>query len=69
MNQVEHWFRILQRKRLRISDFSDLDQQEECLTAFVAEWTAHAHPFNWSSKSAAKVMVKCDPQIVQPLAA
>jgi transposase len=25
MNQVEQWFSILQRKRLRISDFSSLD--------------------------------------------
>ena len=69
MNQVEQWFSIVQRKRLRISDFSDLDQLAERLMAFVAEWNAHAHPFNWSSKSAAKVMAKCDPQIIHPLAA
>jgi len=25
MNQVEQWFSILQRKRLRISDFASLD--------------------------------------------
>jgi transposase len=64
MNQVEQWFSILQRKRLRIADFSGLDQLAEDLLAFVSEWNAHAHPFNWSSKSAAKVMAKCE---VQPL--
>ncbi len=52
MNQVEQWFSILQRKRLRILDFSDLDHLAERLLAFVQEWNAHAHPFNWSAKSA-----------------
>jgi hypothetical protein len=69
MNQVEQWFSVLQRKWLRISDFSDLDHLAERLMALVAEWNTHAHPFNWSTKSAAKVMAKCDPQIVPPLAA
>jgi hypothetical protein len=58
MNQVEQWFSIVQRKRLRLSDFSDLTQLAERLMAFVAEWNSHAHPFNWSTKSAAKVMAK-----------
>ena len=69
MNQVEQWFSILQRKRLRISDFSDLDQLAERLMAFVAEWNQNAHPFNWSSQSAAKVMAKCDAQAVHVPAA
>src|SRR5947209_13897987 len=59
MNQVEQWFSILQRKRLRISDFSGLDHLAERLHAFVAEWNTSAHPFNWSSKSEALVMAKC----------
>jgi transposase len=58
MNQIEQWFGLVQRKRLRISDFTDLDHLAERLMAFVAEWNAHAHPFNWSTKSAAKVMAK-----------
>jgi transposase len=62
MNQVEQWFSILQRKRLRISDFSDLDHLAERLLAFVVEWNAHAHPFNWSTESAAKVMAKYQTQ-------
>ena len=64
MNQVEQWFSILQRKRLRISDFASLDHLAERLMAFVAEWNAQAHPFNWSTKSAAKVMAKCEARAV-----
>ena len=33
--------------------------------AFVAEWNAQAHPFNWSTKSAAKVMAKCEAQTIR----
>jgi hypothetical protein len=28
--------------------------------AFVAAWNVHAHPFNWSSTSVAKVMAACE---------
>jgi len=62
MNQVEQWFSILQRKRLRISDFANLADLAERLMAFVSEWNTHAHPFNWSTKSVAKVMAKCEAQ-------
>ena len=41
---------------------TDLDHPAERLMAFVAEWNAHAHPFNWSTKSAAKVMAKYQAQ-------
>jgi transposase len=61
MNQVEQWFSILQRKRLRISDFPNVDHLAERLLAFVTEWNTHAHPFNWSAKSALKVMAKYSP--------
>lgn len=59
MNQVEQWFSILQRKRLVIADFADKAMLAERLLAFVSQWNEHAHPFNWSTKSAAKVMAKC----------
>ena len=62
MNQVEQWWSHLQRKRLRISDLSSLNHLAERLMAFVEEWNAQAHPFNWSLKSATKVMAKCAPQ-------
>ncbi len=58
MNQVEQWFSILQRKRLRILDFADRNQLADRLICFVTEWNAQAHPFNWSTKSVAKVMAK-----------
>ena len=60
MNQVEQWFSILQRKRLRIADFTDKKHLSQRLMAFVAEWNEQAHPFQWSTKSVAKVMAKCE---------
>ncbi len=65
MNQVKQWFSMLQRKRLHLSDFPDLDHLAERLMAFVAEWNAQAHPFNWSAKSAAQVMAKYQAQTLQ----
>jgi transposase len=59
MNQVEQWFGILRRKRLRIADFPSKDALAERLRAFIGEWNEIAHPFNWTSKSVAKVMAKC----------
>jgi transposase len=59
MNQVEQWFSILQRKRLRIVDFPSKDALADRLAAFIAHWNARAHPFNWSTKSVAKVMATC----------
>lgn len=60
MNQVEQWFSILQRKRLSIADFADKKQLAQRLMAYIAHWNKHAHPFNWSTKSVAKVMAKCE---------
>lgn len=59
MNQVEQWFSILQRKRLRIADFADKKALAQRLQTFIAEWNVHARPFNWTTKSVAKVMAKC----------
>ncbi len=59
MNQVEQWFSILQRKRLRIVDFPSKEALADRLTAFIAHWNARAHPFHWSTKSVAKVMATC----------
>jgi transposase len=46
MNQVEQWFSILQRKRLRIVDFESKDHLHAKLDQFIEEWNQHAHPFN-----------------------
>ena len=59
MNQAEQWFSILQRKRLRIADFADKAALAERLAAFIDEWNRVAHPLNWSTKSVAKIMAKC----------
>ena len=69
MNQVEQWLSILQRKRLRISEFASLHHLAERLMAYVSEWNAQAHPFNWSTKSEALVMAKCEAQTIRVPAA
>ena len=56
MNQVEQWFSILARKRLRIADFQDKNDLRAKIRQFIEQWNEHAHPFNWSTKSVAKVM-------------
>jgi hypothetical protein len=58
MNQVEQWFSILQRKRLRIVDFESKDHLRAKIDQFIDEWNQQAHPFNWSTKSVAKVMAE-----------
>lgn len=66
MNQVEQWFGIVKRKRLRILDFSSKVALEAHLLAFVRQWNEHAHPFNWTTKSVTKVMAKCSRVEDQP---
>jgi transposase len=69
MNQVEQWFGILRRKRLRIVDFASKEHLAERLMAFISEWNEIAHPFNWTSKSVAKVMAKCQIEDAKSLTA
>jgi transposase len=64
MNQVEQWFSILQRKRLAIVDFASKAELAEKLHQFLAQWNEQAHPFQWTTKSVAKVMAKCLPVAV-----
>jgi hypothetical protein len=68
MNQVEQWFGILKRKRLRIADFANKEQLAERLMAFIREWNETAHPFNWNSKSVTKIMAKWQTEDSKPLA-
>jgi transposase len=60
MNQVEQWFGILKRKRLRIVDFPSKDHLAERLMAFVREWNERAHRFHWTAKSFEKVLAQCE---------
>ena len=56
MNQVEQWFSILQRKRFQIVDFQSKADLEAKIEQFIHQWNQIAHPFNWTSKSVAKIM-------------
>jgi transposase len=58
MNHVEQWFSILPRKRLRLVDFISKDDLRAKLEPFICAWNQHAHPFNGSTKSVAKVMAQ-----------
>jgi transposase len=60
MNQVEQWFSILRRERLRIADFADKAALAERLRAFIGEWNRVAHPFKGSTKSVSRVRAKCE---------
>jgi transposase len=68
MNQVEQWFGIWKRKRLRIADFPSKEHLAERLMASIRQWNEIAHPFNWTSKAVAKVMAKCQIEDAKPLA-
>ena len=65
---MEQWFSIFRRKRLRIADFASKKHLAELLMAFISEWNAIAHPFDWTSKSVAKIMAKCQIEDAKPLA-
>lgn len=58
LNPVEQWFGVLQRKRLRVADFASLADLQEQILRFIAQANTHAHPFNWTTTSVAKVMAK-----------
>lgn len=56
MNQVEQWFSILTRKRLRAPNFADVTHLEAAVAQFIVEWNEIAKPFKWTPKSFAKVL-------------
>jgi len=58
MNPVEPWCSSCQRQRLRIADVESKEHRQAKIAPFMCEWNQHAHPFNWSLKSGAKVMAK-----------
>jgi transposase len=51
MNQVEQWFSILRRKRLRTVNFAGLTDRAAQIAAFIDQWNAIAHPFRWTAAS------------------
>ena len=65
MNQIEQWFSILVRKRLRIADFESKAHLTERLRAFIREWNARAHAFRWTEKSFDKILARCEQAMLQ----
>jgi transposase len=63
MNQIEQWFSNLQRKRLSAPNFSNLEELENRIDAFISEWNDVAHPFRWSPASFAKVRAKVETSV------
>jgi hypothetical protein len=61
MNQIEQWFSILQRKRFAGPNFTDVDDLETKLQAFISEWNEVAHPFNWTRASFDKILSNIQP--------
>jgi transposase len=60
MNQVEQFFSIVQRKRLRFADFASKAALSERLLAFITQWNETAHAFRWSTQSFDKILDKCE---------
>jgi DDE superfamily endonuclease len=60
MNQIEQWFSILARKRLRLPNFADLAALAVALSAFIDDWNAHCHPFRWTAASFDTVIAKVE---------
>ncbi len=56
MNQVEQWFGILRRKRLRTANFADLADLAAKIEHFIDQWNDTAHPFHWTAASFEKVL-------------
>jgi len=48
LNQVEIYFSILQRKAISPSNFRDLDELAERITAFQDRYNPTAEPFDWT---------------------
>lgn len=65
MNQIEQWFSILVRKRLRIADFASKEHLAERLRAFMEEWNAHSHGFKWTQKSFQKILDQCEKRLLK----
>lgn len=67
MNQVEQWFSLLRRKRLRHASFPDLDALADAIIAFTDQWNRTAHPFRWTAHSFDKLIATVEARLA-PLA-
>lgn len=64
MNQIEQWFGVLQRKRLCLSDFDSREDLERAIMLFIEQHNEHPHPFQWNTKSVAKVMAWAERKVM-----
>lgn len=64
MNQIEQWFSVLHRKRLRFVDFTSKEHLERAIMLFIEQHNEHPHPFQWNTKSAAKVMAWAERKVM-----
>jgi transposase len=69
MNQVEQWFSILRRKRLKCPNFADLTELTACIEQFIAEWNQTGQPFKWTAASFEKVLAKAEAELARADAA
>ena len=65
MNQIEQWFSVLQRKRLRISEFPSKSHLAAAIALFIKQHHEASHPFKWTRKSAAKVISWAERKVAQ----
>ena len=63
MNQVEQWFSILRRKRLRTANFADLADLAAKIATFIDQWNETAHPFRWTAASFETILAKIEAAI------
>ena len=66
MNQVEQWFSILRRKRLRNANFVDLADLAASIATFIDQWNETAHPFRWTAASFEKILATVDAALPRP---
>jgi hypothetical protein len=65
MNQVEQWFSILRRKRLRNVNFAGLADLAAQIAAFIDQWNAVAHPFRWTAASFDHVLASVEAMLAE----
>ncbi len=63
MNQVEQWFSILRRKRLKCPNFADLTELTARIDQFIRQWNETAQPFNWTAASFDTVLAKAEAEL------
>lgn len=55
LNQVEQWFGIIQRKLLRLANYTSCAHLSAAIHAYIEYWNRSAHPFNWRIGSICKL--------------